>query len=375
MRLLQIFTLLMLSVSQLNAQCVASVTANASNSNANEVIFTDQSSAPQNATIILTTGDGSTYTLNSFLNTITHLYTQPGAYEYCITIIDTITPCSDTYCDSVYINTNGGGGTAVCDAYFNYSTQASAYDYTFTSLGNSNVQVTHLWEFGDGNTSSAVNPTHTYSSQGSYTVCHTVMDVAGQCMDLACDYIIVDPGNSSGPCQSSFYWYQDSTLSQTVSMINNASGTALAYYWDFGDGNTSQQAYPTHTYANTGVYYVCLTIVDATQNMTCTSVYCDSVWVTFKAQGFTINVYPAETADISDSEDQRTILYPNPVKDKLKISDLKPGVSVSLYDSKGRCMIPELAVQSQNLSIDFSPFESGIYLLKIGEKTTRIIKE
>ena len=374
MRLLQLFTLLMLSVSQLHAQCVASVTANASNTNAYEVTFTDQSSAPQNATIILTTGDGSTYTLNSFLNTITHLYTQPGAYEYCITIIDTITPCSDTYCDSVYINTNGGG-TAVCDAYFNYSTQASAYDYTFTSLGNSNVQVTHLWEFGDGNTSSAVNPTHTYSSQGSYTVCHTVMDVAGQCMDLACDYIIVDPGNSSGPCQSSFYWYQDSTLSQTVSMFNNASGTALAYYWDFGDGNTSQQAYPTHTYANTGVYYVCLTVVDATQNMTCTSVYCDSVWVTFKAQGFTINVYPAETADIANSEDQRTILFPNPVKDKLKISDLKPGVSVSLYDSKGRCMIPEFEVQSQNLSIDFSPFESGIYLLKIGEKTTRIIKE
>ena len=51
--------------------------------------------------------------------------------------------------------------------------------------------------------------------------------------------------------------------------------TPVSYAWDFGDGSTSSNAFPQHTYANYGTYNVCLTVSSAN----CTTIYCDSVLI------------------------------------------------------------------------------------------------
>jgi PKD repeat protein len=350
-------------------QCNAYVTASANPMNPNDVTFNNQSTAGAGAYYILTTGDGSTYTLNGFLNSITHLYTQPGAYEYCISIYDSITPCYDTYCDSIYINTVANPN---CDGYFTYLNQQTAYDFDFTSAGANTVNVTHAWTFGDGNTSSLENPSHTYMSNGAYEVCHTVTDVNGNCTDTYCDSVYVNTNPNPGPCQSSFYWYQDSSTTQTVMMFNNSNGNALSYYWDFGDGNTSTQAYPTHQYQSTGIFYVCLTITDNNPLMPCTSTYCDSVWVTFKAQGFTINVYPGSVAGIEYAEESQLSFYPNPVNNILTIESEESG-SVILMDLNGKVILDK-KIDAGESQLDLTAIESGVYLLSIGDRVERIIK-
>jgi PKD repeat protein len=53
-----------------------------------------------------------------------------------------------------------------------------------------------------------------------------------------------------------------------------SSGSNLTYLWDFGDGSTSSLVSPTHTYAATGKYQVCLTV----SNGSCSSTKCDTAY-------------------------------------------------------------------------------------------------
>jgi len=67
---------------------------------------------------------------------------------------------------------------AAPDAMFTYS---GDYDYvdtllTFTDESETDDDLTYLWDFGDGETSTEPNPTHTYTSEGEYIVNLTVTD-------------------------------------------------------------------------------------------------------------------------------------------------------------------------------------------------------
>jgi PKD repeat protein len=107
------------------------------------------------------------------------------------------------------------------------------------------------WDFGDGNTSTEQNPVHNYSSTGDYNVTltvsnntdtssisHTVSIVQSQ---VTADFTSQNNVNCSAPLSVEF---------------NNLSANASSYIWDFGDGSTSTEENPTHTYNNPGVYDV-----------------------------------------------------------------------------------------------------------------------
>ncbi len=71
----------------------------------------------------------------------------------------------------------------------NFSYADSALTVTFTD--NSSNATSYLWDFGDGNTSTQQNPTHTYATQGTYKVCLTVSNDCGS--DSVCQNITVTP--------------------------------------------------------------------------------------------------------------------------------------------------------------------------------------
>jgi PKD repeat protein len=346
---------------QVNAQCTAAATA-AATGNPGEIVISNQSTADPSAVYIIDTGDGNVYTLSFLATSITHQYTAPGAYLWCISIFDSVTPCYDTYCDSIYINTLPTN----CDGSFT-SIVNPAGPVSFDISGSTSVgTMTHFWDFGDGNTSTAASPVNTYSVNGSYLVCHTVTEVSGNCSDTFCDSVIITGGGGGVFCSAGYFWYQDSSAVQTVNVFNTSTGVGpLTYIWDFGDGTIATGAYPSHTYNALGGYVVCLTITDAAG---CSSTYCDSVFITFKMSGFTINVYPESIADIQSVDHDNLSVYPNPASEWLFVesSTTSSGSSIMIYDLKGKLVLSE-EMNSQHKKLNISSFDKGIYFLQVDD--------
>ena len=108
--------------------------------------------------------------------------------------------------------------------------------------------------------------------------CLYVVDTSG------CDTIICEGNINPGPCQAMFYFspgFQPSTFE--FYDWSTPTGNITSWLWDFGDGTTSNQQNPIHTYSpNTpsGFYWVCLTIQSINPNgNVCTSIYCDSLYI------------------------------------------------------------------------------------------------
>jgi len=163
----------------------------------------------------------------------------------------------------------------------------------------------------------------------------------------------------------------------------SSGGTGLfTFLWSFGDGTSSTDPFPTHTYANGGPYGLCLTITD---NGGCTDTYCDSISVDddgmisgMAPEGevratFTINVInPLTTGVIEKPELDQLATWPNPVTDELNIqltSSLRGNVSVDILDLSGRTVLAGnrmLSNGANRLSLPTGDLNPGMYLLRIG---------
>lgn len=244
--------------------CVASFVGSPSVFNPLLILFTDNSSSGNPGTPISSWswdfGDGTTSTMQN----PSHTYSTSGVYTVCLVI--TAANCVDSTCQTITIGTPPG-----CQADFVYQQGASSQVFfTNTSRGGT-APFSYNWSFGDGNTSTVANPSHTYNAPGPFTVCLTITDATG-CVDSSCQTVTL---NSAPSCQASFT-PQASGLS--VQFVNTSTGQgALAtntYFWNFGNGNTSTAASPTQTYTSAGTYTVCLTISSSLNGMTCTDSIC-----------------------------------------------------------------------------------------------------
>ncbi len=118
---------------------------------------------------------------------------------------------------------------------------------------------TYAWSFGDGQTSADAAPVHTYQAAGTYTVNLTVTDGAGAQASASTQVSVVLPVNGG---------FTVATDGLTVSFTNTTSGGSgqFTYSWNFGDGNSSSLASPSHTYAQAGTYTVAMVATDTQNN-------------------------------------------------------------------------------------------------------------
>lgn len=123
---------------------------------------------------------------------------------------------------------------------------------TFTDM-STNV-TTYSWTFGDGGTSAAANPTHDYTSPGTYTI-KLVTENPTSCnlIDSFEKTITV----LASPTVDFTYSPNPPTPNTALQFTNKSSG-ATSYQWDFGDGTTKTDVDPTHIYQQNGFYVVCL---------------------------------------------------------------------------------------------------------------------
>ncbi|MCM2270965.1 MAG: PKD domain-containing protein, partial [candidate division Zixibacteria bacterium] len=127
-------------------------------------------------------------------------------------------------------------------------------DFTSTSTGSITF---YEWDFGDGDSSGLQNPTHIYSVPGVYDVRLKVTGLGGADSSTVPDYITV---NIPRPV-AQFTLNPDSGLAPLdVQFTNTSTGTITSYAWDFGDGATTLQENPFHSYEQPGIYDVRLIV-------------------------------------------------------------------------------------------------------------------
>ena len=195
-------------------------------------------------------GDGGSASLSTL--TTSHTYTSAGTYSVTEIVTDNL-GCKDTLTNPTPINVYKP--VAVFGAYPTYPCAGSLVTFVNSSVGI----VSSYWTFGDGGTSTATSPTHTYTSPGSYTVTLIVTDVHG-CTDTLTNVSYINVTQPIAAFTESDSFSVCAPLSEN---FTNLSTGATGYSWTFGDGNSSTNISPSDLYITSGFFTVMLIATNA----------------------------------------------------------------------------------------------------------------
>jgi PKD repeat protein len=121
------------------------------------------------------------------------------------------------------------------------------------------------WDFGDEETSTDQNPTHSYESGGTYTATLTVTNSDEQTDEVTREIVV----SSLKPTADFDYSPAAPDVDQTITFTDKSTGSGEAtiesWSWSFGDGGTSTAKNPTHSYGIVGTYTVTLTVTDSNE--------------------------------------------------------------------------------------------------------------
>ncbi|XZF12804.1 PKD domain-containing protein [Chitinophagaceae bacterium MMS25-I14] len=214
------------------------------------VLFTDQTSVVPGTTIVTRIWDlGFGPQPNNPNLTTTQSYTAAGSYSVKLVLTDNI-GCTDSVLAADYIKVRKPV------ANFSATATTSCPGRPITFLNNSQgASLDYTWYFGDGTTSTATSPQHSYSQTGTYTVKLVIHDGVAGCKDsiTKVDYITIVNKPTAGFTLSDTF----KICSPLVVSTSNSSAGATSYLWQFGDGGTSPFATPTHVY-QPGIFNVLL---------------------------------------------------------------------------------------------------------------------
>jgi len=186
-------------------------------------------------------GDGNT----SVQRQPVHTYDDLGSYTPVLIITDACG--SSDRSESLLLN-----GAPFPQFDSNVSSGCGPLEVDFMDMSGGEVDFWQ-WSFPRGNPSSSTlaNPTVIYETPGVYPVTLEVYNTNGSNSRTEFNYVSV----IGAPTLSITSQINDNTVSFTSS--NARQNT---YLWFFGDGNTSSEVSPTHTYAQSGVYDVILIV-------------------------------------------------------------------------------------------------------------------
>lgn len=202
-----------------------------------------------------------------------HLYTIAGTYNVRLIVTNGAQTCHDTIIKQV---------TVVDGPSTNFNITptipCSAPDTLFfTNTTTTTAGTTYKWYFGDGDTSTLVNPYHVYTTDSIYTITLVATDAMGctnakskvdTFFDIKSIILINHPTGTYDHCAPTTIQFSDSLTFKYQTLIPSIMGwyyvnlpiSITSAYWDFGDGHTSTSLTPTHTYNTTGIYQVISTV-------------------------------------------------------------------------------------------------------------------
>ncbi|MFP4622838.1 MAG: PKD domain-containing protein [Gemmatimonadota bacterium] len=228
-------------------------------------------------------------------STVSHTYAAGGTYTVTLTVTDND---GATGSDAQDVSVSDGTVNSPPSADFTYSASDLTVDFTDQSSDSDGTIDSWAWDFGDGATSTAQNPSHTYGAGGTYTVTLTVTDDDGA-TDNESQSVTVSSSTTNSPPTASFTFTTSDLTADFTDQSSDTDGTIDSWAWDFGDGATSADQNPTHTYASGGTYTVTLTVTDddgATDSAS------QDVTVTAPSTGITLSVYAYKVRGVQHAD-------------------------------------------------------------------------
>ena len=224
-------------------------------------------------------------TFSTETNPAHHFSRAHPVYQVCHEVM--LGQIAEYYCDNVYITQS----PLFCyaDFYFEENTTVNCnclgvYNFYDQSAGDIK---TWNWDFGDGVQSAEQNPVHEYNDNGIFNV-SLVIETNDGCISYAQQVLMVGQPDcdieiswyilESYPPQ---YYFYSSVFDPRLVYSYDPSGTDSSWYnlvvynWDFGDGTSSNDPFPIHTFKSSGEYTVCLNVKysDSTECEVCVTDY------------------------------------------------------------------------------------------------------
>jgi PKD repeat protein/Zn-dependent protease len=194
-------------------------------------------------------GDGTTATEQN----PTHIFAPNGKYTVSLTVTNSYGQDTKTLPDFIAV-----GDPPKADFSVSPSSGILPLTVAFTDKTPDTTR-SWVWDFGDDTNSTVQNPVHTYIKTGIYTVTLSATNEFGTGHTTKSGIInagivpdaefIVEPREGDPPL--------------TVRFRDFSSGSPLAWLWDFGDGSTSTEKDPVHTYQKAGSYTTTLHVANA----------------------------------------------------------------------------------------------------------------
>lgn len=175
-----------------------------------------------------------------------NIFSAPGSYD--VEYRATSPNGCKTYVNKLIL-VNGSQS----DFTFNQNMGCAPLDVQF--MDNSVDAVSWYWIFGDGDTSSLINPSHVYNSDSAYSVSLITTGAFG-CLDTTVKNSLIQI--TSDTLSIAIADTVSGCLPFSVDLSNNIIGSN-SWLWNFGDGTSSTLAHPNHTYVTPGVYTITLT--------------------------------------------------------------------------------------------------------------------
>lgn len=285
-------------------------------------------------------------------------------------------------CDSV------GTGTPSEYIYFGgmpINEASTEWYFVSTVIGEA---VSYNWTI-DGNNFSTANVTYLFEEPGFYTITLEVEMASGNTLTDQMGVYIQDQSN----CQALFFPYIDSTNTDQIVFVNASIGDNLSYIWNFGDGTTSNEAYPSHTFADSADYTVCLTILgDGCQDQYCLPISPVTLgnWTgsgivggsgiteernaqgQAKDNGFEFIVVPFPSAVLATSNFTFNVelnAYPNPTDGSSTLSfssEKNESAQIRMTDMTGKLVALKnvnISTGINKINLDLSQLTEGVYIM------------
>lgn len=209
-----------------------------------DVNFINQTTGPGTMTYKWDLGNGQTPTTKNPSTT----YNSLNTYNIKLTATSSY-GCSGTITKPVTFKSNNTSFTAP---------DSICQDKPLTLINNGSPTPTSVvWDFGDGTSSGNLNASKSYSTPGTYTI--TLKNQYAECEGTFTKNIKV----TSPPAVNFTATNPIGCKTPHTVQFTDQNAGSTAWFWDFGDGNTSTAQNPQHTYTATGNYDVKLTVTTA----------------------------------------------------------------------------------------------------------------
>jgi len=202
-----------------------------------------------------------------------HTYDKAGLYSVTLTVSNE--KGSNTLTKTGYIIVSNVLNGPAANFSAPLTSGKAPLTVSFSGQGKGS-QTSWKWYFGDGNNSTEKNPVYTYNKSGLYSVRLTASNEKGSNTLTKTGYIAVSTVLNT-PVSRFSASPASGKAPLTVSFTDQSTGSPTSWKWYFGDGSNSTEKNPVHTYNESGLYSVSLTISNANGNNGLTRTGCVAV--------------------------------------------------------------------------------------------------